>query len=196
LARTGRSLGPYPVPVHRLQPERGRVPVRLRDLLRNRDRRRVAAADDRDRGAALAPQPPSSEGCGRGTRARGGAVSPTRAVLRRGFDRAERVLDHVFGADWNPLGQLGPLGWFLFWVVAVTGAYLFIFFDTGVVNAYTSVEWLTHDHWVHAGLARSLHRYASDLLVLVMLLHLAREFANDRYRGRRWFSWLTGVPIL
>lgn len=123
-------------------------------------------------------------------------MSPTRAVLRRGFDRAERALDHVFGADWNPLGQLGPLGWFLFWVVAVTGAYLFIFFDTGVVNAYTSVEWLTHDHWVHAGLARSLHRYASDLLVLVMLLHLAREFANDRYRGRRWFSWLTGVPIL
>lgn len=119
-----------------------------------------------------------------------------RAILRRGFDRAERGLDLLFGADWNPLANLGPLGWLLFWTVAVTGIYLFIFFDTGVVEAYASVEWLTNDHWFHAGMARSLHRYASDLMVLVMLVHLVREFVLDRYRGRRWFSWVTGVPIL
>jgi ferredoxin/coenzyme F420-reducing hydrogenase delta subunit len=119
-----------------------------------------------------------------------------RALLRRGFDRAERGLDVLFGPDWNPLANLGPLGWLLFWVVAGTGIYLFIFFDTGVVDAYASVEWMTSDHWYHAGVARSLHRYASDLMVLVMLLHLVREFALDRYRGRRWFSWVTGVPVL
>jgi ferredoxin/coenzyme F420-reducing hydrogenase delta subunit len=119
-----------------------------------------------------------------------------RAALRRGFDRAERLLDRAFGADWNPLAQLGPLGWFLFWIVAGTGVYLFVFFDTGVTDAYASVEWLTEDHWWHAGLARSLHRYASDLMVLVMFLHLVREWAMDRYRGRRWFSWVTGVPVI
>ena len=119
-----------------------------------------------------------------------------RTALRHGFDWAERGLDAVFGSDWNPLSNLGPLGWFLFWIVAVTGIYLFFFFDTGVVRAYESVEWLTNDHWFHAGVARSLHRYASDLMVLVMLLHIAREFALDRYRGRRWFSWVTGVPAL
>ncbi|HMQ91836.1 MAG TPA: cytochrome b N-terminal domain-containing protein [Amaricoccus sp.] len=119
-----------------------------------------------------------------------------RATLRRGLDRAERGLDPLFGADWNPLANLGPLGWFLFWIVAATGVYLFIFFDTGVVDAYASVEWLSNDHWFHAGVARSLHRYASDLMVVVMLLHLAREFVFDRYRGKRWFSWVTGVPIV
>lgn len=119
-----------------------------------------------------------------------------RQALRHGFDRAERGLDTLFGADWNPLSNLGSLGWFLFWIVSVTGIYLFFFFDTGVVRAYESVEWLTNDHWFHAGIARSLHRYASDLMVLVMLLHLAREFVLDRYRGRRWFSWVTGVPVL
>lgn len=119
-----------------------------------------------------------------------------RAILRRGFDRAERGIDLLFGPDSNPMANLGPLGWLLFWVVTVTGIYLFIFFDTGVVDAYASVEWLTNDHWFHAGVARSLHRYASDLMVLVMLMHLVREFALDRYRGRRWFSWLTGVPVL
>ena len=119
-----------------------------------------------------------------------------RGILRRGFDRAERGLDRLFGADWNPLAQLGPLGWFLFWVVVVTGVYLFIFWDTGVHASYESVEWITHDLWWHAGLSRSLHRYASDLMVLVMFLHLLREWARDRYRGKRWFSWVTGVPII
>jgi ferredoxin/coenzyme F420-reducing hydrogenase delta subunit len=119
-----------------------------------------------------------------------------RRSLRRGFDRAERGLDAIFGPEWNPFGQLGALGWFLFWIVAATGIYLFIFFDTGVVNAYDSVEWLSNDHWFHAGVTRSFHRYASDLLVLVMMLHMAREFAYDRYRGVRWFSWFTGVPLI
>lgn len=123
-------------------------------------------------------------------------MSGPRTVLRRGFDRVERVLDRAFGADWNPLAQLGPLGWFLFWIVAGTGIYLFIFFDTGVTAAYGSVKWLSSDHWWHAGLARSLHRYASDLMVLIMFVHLLREFAMDRYRGTRWFSWVTGVPVI
>ncbi len=119
-----------------------------------------------------------------------------RAALRRGFDRFERLLDAAFGPDWNPMAQLGTLGWFLFWIVAITGVYLFIFFDTGVTAAYGSVLWLSTDHWWHAGVARSLHRYASDLMVLVMFTHLVREFALDRYRGTRWFSWFTGIPVI
>lgn len=123
-------------------------------------------------------------------------MNPVRAAIRNGFDRSERVLDRAFGPDWNPLAQLGPIGWLLFWIVAGTGIYLFIFFDTGVTEAYASIEWLTRDHWWHAGVARSLHRYASDLMVLVMFLHLVREWAMDRYRGKRWFSWLTGVVVI
>ncbi len=102
----------------------------------------------------------------------------------------------MFGPAWNPLAQLGALGWFLFWIVTATGMYLFIFFDTGVVNAYASVAWLSTDHWWHAGISRSFHRYASDLMVAVMMIHLVREFAHDRYRGVRWFSWFTGVPLI
>jgi len=116
--------------------------------------------------------------------------------LRRGFDRVERGLDAIFGPEWNPLAQLGALGWFLFWIVAASGIYLFIFFGTGVDAAYGSVKWLSEDHWFHAGLARSFHRYASDLMVAMMVVHLAREFARDRYRGVRWFSWFTGVPLI
>lgn len=123
-------------------------------------------------------------------------MNPVRSAMRKGFDRVERLLDRAFGPDWNPLAQLGPIGWLLFWIVAGTGIYLFIFFDTGVTEAHASIEWLTHDHWWHAGLARSLHRYASDLMVLVMFVHLLREWAMDRYRGSRWFSWVTGVAVI
>ena len=49
-----------------------------------------------------------------------------RTTLRRGFDRIERPLDRLFGPDWNPLANLGPLGWLLFWIVAASGIYLFI----------------------------------------------------------------------
>ena len=84
----------------------------------------------------------------------------------------------------------------MFWIVAVSGIYLFIFFDTGVVDAYESVEAITHAQWYAGGVMRSFHRYASDLMVVVLVIHLSREFALDRYRGVHWFSWFTGVPII
>ena len=123
-------------------------------------------------------------------------LSPIRAPLRYAFEWIERPFDRLFGPALNPLAQLGALGFFFFWIVAVSGIYLFIFFDTGIERAYESVEYLTNDHWFHAGVMRSFHRYASDLMVVMLVTHLLREFAYDHYRGARWFSWLTGVPII
>ncbi len=119
-----------------------------------------------------------------------------RAPLRFVFDRTERLLGLAFPPSWNPMLNLGALGFFFYWIITVSGVYVYIFFDTGVTRAYESVEYMTHDQWYAAGVMRSLHRYASDGLILVMLLHIAREFALDRYRGVRWFSWMTGVPVL
>jgi len=123
-------------------------------------------------------------------------VNPLRHALRRLFDGADALFDRSFGPAWNPLHQLGALGFFFYWIVLATGIHLYIGFDTSVTAAYTSVETLSRSAWFLGGVARSLHRYASDALVIVMLVHLTREFALDRYRGVRWFSWLTGVPII
>ncbi|MCC7427375.1 MAG: cytochrome b N-terminal domain-containing protein [Alphaproteobacteria bacterium] len=119
-----------------------------------------------------------------------------RRLLARCFDAVERPIDRLVGPSLNPFAHLGALGFFHFWIVAVSGIYLFIFFDTGIERAYESVEYLTLAHWYHAGVMRSLHRYASDLMVVFALTHLLREFARDRYRGTRWFSWFTGMPVL
>ena len=117
-------------------------------------------------------------------------------LLRVLFDRTEALFDIAFGPRLNPFAWLGAFGWYFYWIVAGSGIYLYIFFDTGITNAYASVEYITNDQWYLAGVMRSLHRYASDALVVVVLLHLMREFSLDRLRGRRFFAWLTGVPAL
>jgi ferredoxin/coenzyme F420-reducing hydrogenase delta subunit len=122
------------------------------------------------------------------------------AVLKRLFrilfDRAEALFDLAFGQRLNPFAWLGALGWYFFWIVFGSGIYLYIFFDTGITDAYASVEYITHDQWYLAGVMRSLHRYASDALVVVVVLHLLREFSLDRLRGKRFFAWITGVPSI
>jgi ferredoxin/coenzyme F420-reducing hydrogenase delta subunit len=119
-----------------------------------------------------------------------------RRPLRTCFDAGERLLALAFPANWNPLLNLGALGFFFYWIVTVSGIYVYIFFDTGVTQAFVSVEYMSNEQWYAAGLMRSLHRYASDGLVAVILLHMVREFSLDRYRGVRWFSWATGFPVL
>ena len=123
-------------------------------------------------------------------------MAALKRLLRMLFGRAEALFDAVFGQRLNPFAWLGAFGWYFFWIVAATGVYLYVFFDTGITDAYASVEYITHDQWYLAGVMRSLHRYASDAMVVVIVLHIAREFALDRLRGRRFFAWLTGVPLL
>lgn len=119
-----------------------------------------------------------------------------RRPLRVAFAAMEDLLDRVFPPAWQPLYHLGALAFLCLWVVSVSGLYVYVFFDTGTVEAYRSVERMTVDHWYHAGVMRSLHRYASAGMVLFMLVHMAREFSLDRYRGARWFTWVTGVIVI
>jgi quinol-cytochrome oxidoreductase complex cytochrome b subunit len=123
-------------------------------------------------------------------------VSGPRRVARAAFERVENGFDRAFGPAWNPMHQLGALGWFFYWITIASGVYLYIFFDTGISQAYQSLEYLTNVQWYAGGVMRSLHRYASDALIIVMMLHLLREYVMDRYRGARWFTWFTGVPLL
>lgn len=122
-------------------------------------------------------------------------MNAIRSALRLPFFWIEGAFDWAFGPRWNPMYCLGGLGFFYFWIVAVSGLYIYVFFDTGLTEAYSSVEDLTNAQWYLGGVMRSLHRYASDALVVMMVLHMVREFAFDHYRGARFFSWITGVPM-
>jgi len=78
----------------------------------------------------------------------------------------------------------------------VSGTFLFFYYEPTVEGSFDQLQRLTDKQWYLGGVMRSLHRYAADGMVLVMLLHLLKELVMGRFRGPRWFSWVTGVPLL
>lgn len=110
--------------------------------------------------------------------------------------RLENSFNGAFGPALNPFYYLGAIAYLMFWIIVVSGFYIYIFYDTGIEDSYTSVEQLTHEQWYLGGIMRSLHRYASDAMVLVAALHMLRNFFFDRYRNFRWFSWYTGIVAI
>jgi len=89
--------------------------------------------------------------------------------------------------------HLGALGYLLFWMLAASGLYLYLRFDTSAAGAYTSIGDL---EWWFGGVLRSVHRYAADAFVVVSVLHLLREAWLGRFRGWRTFTWISGVPLV
>jgi len=92
-----------------------------------------------------------------------------------------------------PMRHLGALGFALFWMLAASGIYLYIRFDTSAAGAYDSIGEM---EWWFGGVLRSLHRYAADAFVVVVAAHIVRELLAGRFRGFRAFSWISGVPLV
>lgn len=124
------------------------------------------------------------------------AASGLRETGLAAYRRLEHRFDAAFGSTLNPLRHLGAIGFLLFWLLAISGIYLYAVLDTSIDGAYLSIDRLSREQWYLGGLLRSLHRYGADAFVLVMLAHLAREWLFGRYHGFRRFSWLTGVPLI
>ncbi len=115
---------------------------------------------------------------------------------RAAFGALRRPMAKAYDSAENPLNHLGAMTVFFFWIVLVSGIWLLIFFRTSVSGAFQSVEYLTREQWYLGGIMRSLHRYASDAAIVTILLHIVKEFAFNRYRSTRWFSWVTGIPLI
>jgi len=116
-------------------------------------------------------------------------------MARNLFFRIEGWFNTAFGSS-NPLYHLGSLGFYFFYIMLATGAYLFFYYEPTVAGSYDQLQYLTREQWYFGGVMRSLHRYAADGMVLVMALHILREWVMGRFHGARWFSWITGVPLL
>lgn len=119
-----------------------------------------------------------------------------RCTVQSLFERVENLFDIPFGAASNPLRHLGALCLFFLWLLVGTGLYLYIVLDTSIEGVYHSISALSTQPWHVGGVVRTLHRYVSDGFVLVMVLHLVREWAYGRYHGFRFYSWITGVPLI
>jgi ferredoxin/coenzyme F420-reducing hydrogenase delta subunit len=119
-----------------------------------------------------------------------------RSVGLTAWRAAERAGDAAFGSALNPLRHLGAIGFLAFWLLAASGVILYIVLDTSVEGAWRSIHDLADAPLALGVLLRGLHRYAADLMVIVVVLHLLREWLHRHERGVRRFAWLTGVPLV
>ena len=112
------------------------------------------------------------------------------------FRALQKPMSRALDSTANPFNHLGALTIFFCWVVLVSGIWLLIFFSTSVSGAFDSVEYLTNEQWYLGGVMRSLHRYASDAAIVTIFVHILKEFMFNHYRRNRWFTWVTGVPLV
>ncbi|HUF40157.1 MAG TPA: cytochrome b N-terminal domain-containing protein [Anaerolineales bacterium] len=116
-----------------------------------------------------------------------------RKTLRRlesAWTRLEILANRLWTADFNPFYHLGTLAIYLLIVITITGLYLTVLYRPGAEVAYASVERISSG-WF-GSLMRTVHRYASDAFLLVVVLHALKTFLSDRFWGSRWLAWLSG----
>lgn len=106
---------------------------------------------------------------------------------------ADAAATRLYGWRHNPLHQSGTVAAALLGLLIVTGLYLLVFYRVGA--PWQSVQRLQADPFLGRWI-RSLHRFASDALVVAVLVHAWRLFAQARAWGPRALAWTSGVVLL
>jgi ferredoxin len=115
-------------------------------------------------------------------------------ALERFWTRLEGLVNRFTKSDFNPFYHLGTLTIFMLLVLIGTGVYLTAIYRPGLDVAYATVEKID-SNWF-GSLMRSVHRYASDAMILLILLHFLKMLFSDRYWGQRWLAWTSGWIML
>ena len=77
----------------------------------------------------------------------------------------------------------------------LTGLFLMIFYTPSPLVAYENMLNILSN--VPFGrLMRDLHKLGAELMVIVVLLHMARTFLTGNYKKPRQFTWATGIILL
>ena len=90
---------------------------------------------------------------------------------------------------------LGGTPAYLFIIQVVTGILLTFYYVPEPGHAYESVRHITHDvsfGWV----IRSVHKWAANLMIIAVILHVMRVFFTGAYRKPRELNWMIGCGIL
>lgn len=116
--------------------------------------------------------------------------------LRQADETLGALFDHAFAPAHNPWRHLGGLAFLSLALSVVSGIIAYALYDTSVSGAYDSGLRLQNAPLLLGRLLRGMHRYTADACMLLSLLHLVREAARGHFLGVRWFSWISGVPLL
>ena len=107
--------------------------------------------------------------------------------------RADAWANALYTWRHNPLYHSGAIAVAAFVILLATGLYLLLFYRIGA--PWASVERITGQVWTGRWI-RSLHRYASALVVAAAVVHALRMFVQGRSWGPRALAWLSGVVLV
>ena len=90
---------------------------------------------------------------------------------------------------------LGGMTLFLFMIQVATGILLLFYYRPSAEEAYESVQFLMAE--VEFGwLIRSIHSWASNLMIFTLFIHLFSVLLLKAYRPPREVTWLSGIGLL
>jgi quinol-cytochrome oxidoreductase complex cytochrome b subunit len=90
---------------------------------------------------------------------------------------------------------LGGTPAYLFMVQITTGILLSFYYVPSPDHAYESVSAITHAA-PFGWFIRSIHKWASNLMIITVLLHMCRVFFSGGFRHPRQLNWVIGCGLL
>jgi quinol-cytochrome oxidoreductase complex cytochrome b subunit len=111
------------------------------------------------------------------------------------FLHLHAVRTHRWSLRWATTAGLGMAAVAAFLITLVTGILLMFYYKPYPDVAYESMKDI---HFVvpTGRFVRNVHRWAANLMVVVVILHMARAFYTAAYRAPREFNWLIGIALL
>ena len=111
------------------------------------------------------------------------------------FLHLHSVRVHLWTMKWSTSMGLGIATLAAFLLTLVTGVLLMFYYKPYPEAAYQSMKDI---HFVvPAGrFIRNIHRWAANVMVVTVILHMARTFYTASYRKPREFNWLIGMGLL
>ncbi|MBM3818534.1 MAG: DUF4405 domain-containing protein [Acidimicrobiia bacterium] len=116
-------------------------------------------------------------------------------VFNNVFLHLHAVRTHRWSLRWTTTAGLGIASVAAFLITLVTGILLMFYYKPYPDVAYDSMKDI---HFVvpTGRFVRNLHRWAANVMVVAVILHMARTFYTAAYRAPREFNWLVGMALL
>ena len=107
--------------------------------------------------------------------------------------RLNNFFDYIYTSKYNPIYRSGTLAVGLLLVLIITGLYLLFFYRLS--DPYNSLINIQNN--VPLGrLVRSIHRYATDLFIVVIIFHIIQCLAQIKTWGPHILAWISGIFLL
>jgi quinol-cytochrome oxidoreductase complex cytochrome b subunit len=130
---------------------------------------------------------------------RGGAPTTDRTrssfVFGNVFLHLHTVRTHRWSLKWTTTMGLGVAAGAAFLITLITGVLLMFYYKPYPDAAYISIKDI---HYVvpTGRFIRNIHRWAANIMVVAVLLHMTRVFYTAAYRKPREYNWLMGMALL